>query len=118
MSDHTCTETKQIITIDGPHYAKLVCKECERFIQWITNPEKPKNRSNTIKKQGISKQCCFCGRKKEELGIRQTLEADHMIPLSEGGEDNVRNIMTLCTACHKLKNYMSLYWVKHLRKGD
>lgn len=32
-----------------------------------------------------------------------TLELDHIVPHSEGGEDALENVQWLCTACHKRK---------------
>lgn len=39
------------------------------------------------------------------LGIGAPLwEADHILPLSEGGSDDLENIRTLCLKCHKLES--------------
>jgi 5-methylcytosine-specific restriction protein A len=30
-------------------------------------------------------------------------EVDHIVPLSDGGEHDLANLQTLCTACHRVK---------------
>jgi hypothetical protein len=39
-----------------------------------------------------------------QCGSREKLEYDHMIPLSLGGSDTVRNIELLCEACNRSKS--------------
>ena len=55
--------------------------------------------------------CFFCNRSEKELGNEEHLEKEHIIQLVEGGEDRLENLQILCTACHKLKNWM-IYFVK------
>ena len=43
--------------------------------------------------------CRMCGEPYPEYN----LEADHIIPLAEGGPDNISNMQTLCCACHNKK---------------
>lgn len=45
-------------------------------------------------------QCQCCGK----VGTEQTLRADHVRPLSQGGADDVANMQTLCVACHDAKS--------------
>ena len=33
----------------------------------------------------------------------RTLHADHVVPLSRGGENSIENLSTLCVPCHKAK---------------
>jgi hypothetical protein len=57
---------------------------------------KPKRRSLRPsvyrRDQGI---CCICGEDDDAW------EADHIIPISEGGPDSLDNMRTLCVACHR-----------------
>jgi len=43
-----------------------------------------------------------CQKCKRELP-EYALEADHIIPLSQGGPDNMMNMQTLCIECHRRK---------------
>lgn len=43
--------------------------------------------------------CCRCGC----YGTRDTLKADHYIPLADGGRDTLANMQTLCGGCHDAK---------------
>lgn len=94
------------------HYGKLTCPK-HGFIKWVKNPSSPEHRRKIF--NGY-KQCGFCCRKKEQLGIKETIEGDHIIPLEMGGKDEKENIIPLCTACHKLKNWMVTYMNKHMVK--
>lgn len=39
--------------------------------------------------------CAICGRRPKKW------EADHMLPVVEGGDSNLDNIRTLCVPCHR-----------------
>lgn len=56
-------------------------------------------------------QCFFCNRLEQELGKDETFEIEHIIQLAENGIDKLDNLQILCTACHKMKNWM-IYFVK------
>lgn len=60
-------------------------------------------RRNTFKRDGYK--CTRCGSK-------QNLEADHIIPFSEGGITHISNMRTLCSKCHKIR---TAFW-KHTKK--
>ena len=54
--------------------------------------------------------CRICGRSKDEVA----LEVDHIIPVSEGGTDEISNLATLCHDCnlgksnYRFKDYTSM----------
>jgi 5-methylcytosine-specific restriction endonuclease McrA len=43
--------------------------------------------------------CRECGATNQET----SLEVDHIIPVSQGGTDELKNLQTLCTACNRAK---------------
>ena len=43
--------------------------------------------------------CQYCGKKSPEV----VLEIDHIIPVNEGGEDNIENLTTSCFDCNRGK---------------
>lgn len=104
---------------DSIHYAKRVTPT-GKFVDWITAPKNKDERIN-IKVGNVSKHyklkepyCFFCNRKRQELGIRETLTVDHILELNEGGEDKIENTQILCSACHKLKLWYKTYILYHL----
>ena len=120
MSSWKCdcgsTQINFIITPEFVHYGKEECLSCGKFIRWIQNPEKAKYRSSTTKCKIKYDFCKICLRTKKELGCNETLEAHHIIELTEGGDDIPENIMVVCTACHKFINWIRLYFNRHFKK--
>jgi 5-methylcytosine-specific restriction endonuclease McrA len=48
--------------------------------------------------------CAYCGRPREELGPRERLTRDHLIPRSKGGADASLNVVTACSSCNHRKD--------------
>ena len=114
--------SKIILTPNSVHYAKEI-DEDEKWIRWIPNPNRV-GRSKTSKYEikdilefhnmDITKEFCFfCGRNKLQLGNNETLTIDHIVSLDENGKDELGNLQVLCSACHKLKNWITLYMRVH-----
>ena len=90
------------LTPNSLHYARLDCQKCG-FKGWARNPNNPRNKGTKILRIGnrltVEKIqnfhnykepfCFFCLRKKEDLGIRETLTADHILEL-RGTKENER----------------------------
>jgi hypothetical protein len=49
--------------------------------------------------------CQFCGTTIEKADGRHYIEACHINPVGNGGDDNKNNILILCPNCHKLFDY-------------
>ena len=48
--------------------------------------------------------CCqYCGRHRRELGYRESLTRDHVVPLSRGGDNQWTNVVTACSRCNLRK---------------
>jgi len=47
--------------------------------------------------------CQFCGRRDLELGYRECLTRDHLVPLSRGGSNAWVNVVTACSTCNTRK---------------
>ncbi|MGD2135748.1 MAG: HNH endonuclease [Gemmatimonadales bacterium] len=47
--------------------------------------------------------CQFCGRGERELGFRECLTRDHLVPLSRGGTNDWGNVVTACSTCNTRK---------------
>ena len=48
--------------------------------------------------------CAYCGRHRRELGARERLTRDHLVPRSKGGADVWLNVVTACSSCNHRKN--------------
>ena len=104
------------------HYGKYICKSCKSFNGWCSNPNNTGRRktskhklSQVVKYHNYNVAFCFfCLRKREQLGMKETLTLDHIEELAEGGVDEIYNLQILCSVCHKLKNWARLYMNWHL----
>lgn len=47
--------------------------------------------------------CVYCGRHRRELGHRERLTRDHLIPQSKGGRNEWLNVVTACSSCNHRK---------------
>ena len=54
-----------------------------------------KNRKQLLSEDGAS--CAACGNSKREL------QCDHVVPVADGGSDELDNLQLLCVKCHKKK---------------
>jgi len=120
----------KLLVIETPnliHSARLDCPK-HGFIKWLPsekNKDKKRRRASKYSLYEVAKYhnfkepfCFFCLRKKEQLGVKETLTIDHIQELSIGGKDELSNLQILCSACHKLKNWARLYMNWHLNGGD
>lgn len=117
-------------TPNSVHYGKHVCSNCGKWFCWIKNPENDGLRTKTSKynfrdimfrcygEHAKEQFCFFCLRKKQQLGLNETLTIDHIEELSKGGKDELGNLQILCSARHKLKNWMRLYNNWHTKKEN
>lgn len=119
-------------TPNNIHYGRLDCPKCG-FVGWAKNPNSNRNKGTKLLRQGnrltvdkirefhgFKEPFCFmCLRKKNELGIRETLTADHILELRDTKEgenrDDVKNGQILCSACHKMKLWLTTYVNEHIK---
>jgi 5-methylcytosine-specific restriction endonuclease McrA len=47
--------------------------------------------------------CQYCGRHRRQLGHREFLTRDHLLPLCRGGDNTWTNVITACTSCNHRK---------------
>ena len=48
--------------------------------------------------------CAYCGRHRRDLGVRERLTRDHLLPRSKGGADEWLNVVTACSSCNHRKD--------------
>lgn len=58
-----------------------------------------RRRLYTDLRQGIWPECALCTRQ----ALPSAMEIDHILPLSQGGEDVDDNVQVLCRWCHRMK---------------
>lgn len=102
-------DVREEICDTGPHYAKKVCYNCEKFLGWLPKPDNDKSRRPAARRELVRKYnftfCHFCLRTKEQLKKPHTLHAHHIVEYAdETNPANSRreNIMCSCTFCHGL----------------
>jgi hypothetical protein len=59
-------------------------------------------RFEVFKRDGFT--CQYCGSKPPDV----TLEADHIVPVSDGGTDEIDNLITACFSCNRGKGARQL----------
>jgi len=110
---------KQNVVIDGEKF--VICSKCRRklenkrhsekfnkFISQVasnqresTNPNDRRERISSDVRREVWKRD---GGKCVECGSNEALEYDHIIPVSKGGANTVRNIQLLCERCNRSKS--------------
>ncbi len=102
---------------DTPHAGELRCPECDRFLGW---KPKEKNEKKLEKRPACPTPadleidwCQVCLRKRDQLGINETLETHH---IDDDPTNNDRlNFLVVCTMCHKWIAWVRLYVNSHLQ---
>ena len=62
------------------------------------NPINPALRHEVLHRDGY--RCLECGATNKDI----QLEIDHIIPVAQGGTDELNNLQTLCMTCNRAKN--------------
>jgi len=127
--DHWCPQCEQNVKVDiweggaqgTPHFAKAVCSNCHAFMPdlWIKKPENDTKRGKSSKFTPASLEidhCELCGRGRRSLGKYETLDIHHKTPVDEGGLDEPRNLLVLCTACHRMAHWLRTYFYSHFKE--
>lgn len=112
------------------HLEEIHKRDKARMKQWIKdNPGK--HRANCHRRQyreelagpyytGEQWQTLLdiCGNKCLACGSTENIEADHVIPVSKGGSNNISNIQPLCMSCNRSKhnNHNTDYRPHHIKQ--
>jgi len=77
-----------------------------RLVRYIHVPRRFRRQvTNTFLFARDEYTCQYCDRHRSDLGYRESLTRDHVVPISRGGGNGWRNVVTACSKCN-------------LRKGD
>lgn len=98
----------------GPHFAKVNCKECGAFIEWVSYPvAAPKNdrRKSRKRLRDLGDRCEICLRHRDDLPTGEKLEAHHVLEVvADDGKDDRENLRAYCSACHAMVNWIRTYF--------
>ena len=107
------------------------CPAVIRLVRYVHVPRRFRRQvTNTFLFARDDYSCQYCGKHKKELRGRQFLTRDHIVPLSRGGDNTWKNVVTSCSPCNNRKgdrlprevglkllnepgqpNYVHLVWV-------
>jgi len=75
-----------------------------RLVRFIHVPRRFRRQvTNTFLFARDSYCCQYCGRHRRELGYRESLTRDHILPISRGGDNTWLNVVTACSRCNLRK---------------
>lgn len=75
-----------------------------RLVRFIHVPRRFRRQvTNTFLFARDGYRCQYCGRHRKELGYRESLTRDHIVPLSRGGDNGWTNVLTACSRCNLRK---------------
>lgn len=82
----------------------LPCPVVIRLVRYVHVPRKFRRQvTNTFLFARDRYTCQYCGRARSALRGREFLTRDHVVPLSRGGDNSWRNVVTSCSACNNRK---------------
>ena len=89
-----------------------------RLVRFVHVPRRFRRQvTNTFLFARDAYSCQFCSRSESELGFRECLTRDHLVPLSRGGTNAWSNVVTACSTCNTRKgNRMPGECGMHLRR--
>lgn len=94
----------------GPHYGRIDCNMCGRWLAWIAKPdsEKKARRENShreLVKKYSRGYCEICGILELHLPRNEALEAHHVEEYRARGRPERENLWILCTRHHRLVHH-------------
>ncbi len=75
-----------------------------RLVRFVTVPRRLRRQvTNTFLFARDDYSCQYCGRHRSDLKGRQFLTRDHILPISRGGQNDWKNVVTACSPCNNRK---------------
>jgi 5-methylcytosine-specific restriction endonuclease McrA len=75
-----------------------------RLVRYVHVPRRLRRQvTNTFLFARDGYSCQYCGRHRKNLGHRESLTRDHIVPLSRGGDNQWVNVVTACSRCNLRK---------------
>lgn len=83
---------------------ELACPSVIRLVRFVHVPRKFRRQvTNTFLFARDGYRCQYCNRERTALRGREFLTRDHVVPMSRGGLNNWRNVVTACSVCNNRK---------------
>ncbi len=89
LNKKNCSKCKQVFIPESKHYR--LCDECRE-----TTRTNNGLRFNILERDNFT--CIYCGKSSVEDNVK--LHADHIIPLTKGGNNDAFNMVTSCSDCN------------------
>ncbi len=99
----------EIVEADGERFVRsahltLPHPAVIRLVKFVHVPRKFRRQvTNTFLFARDGYSCQFCGRAERQLGFRECLTRDHVVPISRGGTNEWDNVVTACSTCNTRK---------------
>jgi 5-methylcytosine-specific restriction endonuclease McrA len=75
-----------------------------RLVRYVQVPRRLRRQvTNTFLFARDDYSCQYCGRHRRDLRGRQFLTRDHLVPISQGGNNDWENVVTACSPCNNRK---------------
>lgn len=106
------------------HFARLRCKNCGRFLRWLswptTDTEEKRNRRRSRKnlKPEADSYCEICLRSDSDLVKPDRLEVHHVVEKADNGNDDPDNLRTFCSACHAWVGWIRTYLTRRSERAE
>lgn len=104
-----------------PAYGEILCSVCGDHFKWEPKPDskrvkRPAAHQGLVRKLGAEK-CDICLRKREDLPHPEILEAHHIERFSDGGAADEKNILIVCSFCHRIIENQRTFLGHYQRRG-
>jgi 5-methylcytosine-specific restriction endonuclease McrA len=98
-------DDKRPFRSERAHYAAPVAAPVViRLVRFIHVPRRFRRQvTNTFLFARDEYRCQYCRRHRRELGHRESLTRDHLVPISRGGGNGWTNVVTACSRCNLRK---------------
>ena len=102
-------EKAEILEVEGARRFRSEDQEVPypaviRLVRYVHVPRRLRRQvTNTFLFARDGYACQYCGRHRRELKTRQFLTRDHVVPVSSGGGNVWRNVVTACSPCNNRK---------------
>jgi 5-methylcytosine-specific restriction endonuclease McrA len=99
----------EILEVDESRFFRsekreMPCPSVIRLVRFVHVPRKFRRQvTNTFLFARDGYRCQYCSRHRVQLRGREFLTRDHVVPLSRGGDNGWRNVVTACSPCNNRK---------------